>query len=121
MALTKTQIAARKQWVKALRSGKYQQAIGRLRRDGGYCCLGVACDVSGLGWWEGGGAFGADFYRTKSGEAEGWSLPYEAINRLGFDRNDEATFILRNDNNLDTFLDIADTIELLTLADTEGL
>lgn len=121
MTLTKTQIAARKKWVKALRSGKYEQTTGRLTRDGKYCCLGVACDVSGLGKWEYGGAFGADLYRTKMGEAEGWSLPYEVINRLGFNRYDETVLILRNDKKGDTFLDIADTIELLTLADTEGL
>jgi hypothetical protein len=33
-------------WVKALRSGKYRQAQGRLRTDGGFCCLGVACEVA---------------------------------------------------------------------------
>lgn len=43
----------RKEWVKALRSGKYEQAKGTLKQtDGGreqFCCLGVACDISGLG------------------------------------------------------------------------
>ena len=43
---------ARRIWVEALRSGKYQQTQGRLAReleDGsiGYCCLGVACEVLG--------------------------------------------------------------------------
>lgn len=33
-------------WVKALRSGKYEQATGALRTDeGGFCCLGVLCDL----------------------------------------------------------------------------
>ena len=40
-----------KQWVEALRSGHYQQARGRLKRDAGYCCLGVLCDISKLGKW----------------------------------------------------------------------
>ena len=39
----------KKQWVEALRSGKYEQGIGVLRRhnDGEdqYCCLGVLCDL----------------------------------------------------------------------------
>lgn len=35
-----------KKWVKALRSGKYKQDIGQLRSEKGYCCLGVACEVS---------------------------------------------------------------------------
>lgn len=39
-----------RKWVKALRSGKYEQATGRLREEqtgGGYkyCCLGVASDL----------------------------------------------------------------------------
>lgn len=28
-------------WLAALRSGKYKQALGLLKRDEGYCCLGV--------------------------------------------------------------------------------
>jgi hypothetical protein len=35
----------RDKWVKALRSGEYEQAIGRLEEAGGYCCLGVLCAV----------------------------------------------------------------------------
>lgn len=42
----------RKKWVKALRSGSFQQTTGSLRRiepwvekDVGYCCLGVACEL----------------------------------------------------------------------------
>jgi len=41
----------RKQWVDALRSGKYEQGKYRLRKDAQFCCLGVACDISGLGAW----------------------------------------------------------------------
>lgn len=42
----------RRLWVEALRSGKYRQAEGALKRQGGeMCCLGVACDISGLGKW----------------------------------------------------------------------
>ena len=47
----------RKKWVEALRSGKYKQTEGTLKgkdeegRDR-FCCLGVACDISGLSTWE---------------------------------------------------------------------
>ena len=45
----------RKELVNALRSGKYKQATGKLRITTGdfdkFCCLGVACDISGLGEW----------------------------------------------------------------------
>lgn len=33
-------------WVKALRSGKYRQARMALRKEGGFCCLGVLCRVA---------------------------------------------------------------------------
>ena len=36
---------AEKLLVAALRSGKYKQCTGALRKDDGFCCLGVACDV----------------------------------------------------------------------------
>lgn len=35
-----------KAWVKALRSGKYQQRKQYLNRDGKFCCVGVACEVA---------------------------------------------------------------------------
>ena len=34
-----------KKWVTALRSSKYKQGKGQLKRDLSYCCLGVACDL----------------------------------------------------------------------------
>lgn len=37
--------------VEALRSGDYPQTDGRLHNQDGYCCLGVACDLSRLGEW----------------------------------------------------------------------
>lgn len=40
-----------KKWVAALRSGEYRQTAGNLRVSDGYCCLGVACEISGLGRW----------------------------------------------------------------------
>lgn len=32
-------------WINALRSGRYKQTKYTLQDAGGYCCLGVACDV----------------------------------------------------------------------------
>lgn len=40
----------RKEWVDALRSGDYKQGH-KLLRDKGFCCLGVACDISGVAKW----------------------------------------------------------------------
>lgn len=42
------QFANKKQYLKALKSGKYLQQRGYLCVDGKYCCLGVFCKVSGL-------------------------------------------------------------------------
>jgi len=47
--------AIKAQWIAALRSGEYQQTVGRLRSSTGYCCLGVLCDLhakAGLGTWD---------------------------------------------------------------------
>ena len=46
----KEQIA--KDWIKALRSGKYEQTTGTLKDGKGYCCLGVLCDISNKGSWK---------------------------------------------------------------------
>ena len=43
----------KKKWVKALRSGQYQQTHGQLRTEEGYCCLGVLCDVMDPTQWKG--------------------------------------------------------------------
>ena len=40
-------------WLDALRSGKYKQGRGILRRpDGSFCCLGVLCDIIDPNGWD---------------------------------------------------------------------
>lgn len=36
----------REAWVKALRSGDYEQGQGKLHQNDRWCCLGVACDLA---------------------------------------------------------------------------
>ena len=44
--LTREQHARNERWIKALRSGDYQQGTGRLKGHGErFCCLGVACQL----------------------------------------------------------------------------
>lgn len=48
---------ARAKWVESLRSGEYRQGTHSLRDNvGGFCCLGVACDLfrkeEGVGEWD---------------------------------------------------------------------
>jgi len=61
----------------ALESGKYRQGFGRLHRYGMFCCLGVACDVSGLAKWSDDGVYCGKTI----------SLPQNVVNWLGFDEN----------------------------------
>lgn len=45
---TKEEFATRrKTWLDALRSGKYKQGTTYLKVDDCYCCLGVACELTG--------------------------------------------------------------------------
>lgn len=107
----------RKLWVEALRSGKYQQTTDFLRTGigplVGFCCLGIACEVSGLGTWDG------NTYVTPSSESEG-SLQPELMDWLGlkgaegeyWSTDEEQTSLARlNDHEGKTFAEIADIIE----------
>lgn len=35
----------KKDWINALKSGKYKQGQGKLRDNNCYCCLGILCDI----------------------------------------------------------------------------
>lgn len=39
-------VAIRKAWTRALRSGKYKQGHGVLHKGDQYCCLGVLCELA---------------------------------------------------------------------------
>lgn len=41
----------KRQWVAALRSGRYPQTTGYLRDENGFCCLGVLCDIRNSKVW----------------------------------------------------------------------
>lgn len=57
-------------WLEALRSTDYGQTTGELRNSmGGFCCLGVLCDVaakSGVGRWR-----GDEFKASYAGQSQG--------------------------------------------------
>lgn len=45
-SVPKMNTEVKEKWIKALRSGEYKQAQGKLRdNNNGFCCLGVLCDV----------------------------------------------------------------------------
>lgn len=105
----------RRLWVEALRSGKYQQAKNRLRVANGFCCLGVACDISGLGEWSGSG-----FYLYEDDKL----LPIEVRNWLGlsgcmggYGQGDKRAYLSDQNDEGMSFSEIADIIE----SEPEGL
>lgn len=112
--LTAEQVANRRRWIKALRSGEYRQGHGMLRDyQGQFCCLGVACEVTDLP------------YCHTSGFP-----PHPRFKLLfGLDDTEEGLLAEANDGHVETpqgtelprftFGEIADTLELLTLADQE--
>lgn len=60
-------------WVKALRSGRYRQAMGFLELRGSYCCLGVLCRVMKAEK----DAYGSFYW----GEDEGYAVLPEALRK----------------------------------------
>lgn len=102
----------RKQLVAALRSGNYQQTTKVLKDENGFCCLGVACDISGLGEWT-----ASNRYKTPT-KTEVCVLPPIVADWLGIDQagrfiNDglKDALWVKNDMSRMTFNEIADIIE----------
>lgn len=105
------------EWLVALRSGEYRQAIGQLRLNDSFCCLGVLCDLSagnGVGRWWRNGSGGLVFYADDNHHPEIAHLPESFAERVGL--RDTAFFsaqshlITMNDGGL-TFVEIANWIE----------
>lgn len=89
----------KEKWVKALRSGEYEQGREWLKRNGKFCCLGVLCDISKLSeWYE-------DTYIGLSG-----ALPRE-VSKLVGGVGEQNKLVDMNDREKKSFLEIADYIE----------
>lgn len=116
--LTQAQKAKRMRWVKALESGEYQQARGELRDSatGGYCCLGVACDVEDTtAWWQ--PRIGSTYYEWMGHRT---NLPDSLRSSLGMDYDDTSALMRLNDREGLSFDEIAMCIRFMTLADEEA-
>lgn len=100
----------RKKWVKALRSGEYRQATGRLFDGGGYCCLGVLCVIAGMEPDEGPDDY---YFDDELAFAPPQAMQFVGlVNKTG-SQNDvlqRASLIGQNDSGAD-FGEIADIIE----------
>ena len=125
--------ARRLKLLEALRSGEYKQCRDRLYADGGYCCLGVACDVyhkeTGLGEWSAYDFHGitARSFSTETAHGESYGMPPEVSEWFGFadhgtskdgsplafgdDGHSASSLISLNDDLKMDFNQIADIIE----------
>lgn len=106
--------AVKKRWIKALRSGEYEQGHGRLHTaDGKFCCLGVLADIEAMGDWVLEDRFNY-VLQLDSGERGFATLPGRLAKRLGINGVQEDLFF-RNDgcarHHPHTFDEIADWIE----------
>ena len=111
----------KKKWVKALRSGEYQQTRGALcnrnsRKKPSYCCLGVLCDVTGLGKWSKlrGEDFVAFYFidpKTGKEEEAVTSTPISLDDKYNIERNEIINLIHMNDDKGCSFEEIAAFIE----------
>jgi hypothetical protein len=109
-------------WKKNLRSGKFAQGSGQLRtwdpdeKVWKYCCLGVLCEMSGLGEW----VEYADDMRTESTYlGNEHYLPVAVAEWAGIDiENDDETSVQQrlgtaNDEEGSSFFKIANLIDTM--------
>lgn len=99
----------RQKWIDALRSGKYTQCTGKLVRNPSeerlsYCCLGVLCDVAGFK--RVGDTFEMDMVTTLH-----FDLTDKALEHFNMKRSQSACLVSLNDDEGQSFEDIADYIE----------
>jgi hypothetical protein len=106
----------------ALREGGYEQAYGQLRAgQNAFCCLGVGCDISGLGEWVGDeyvpdeDSHGSDDKKLPEPVRDYFGF-YDVIGTIKLDcvsvgGGSEDALTIRNDSGEHTFAEIADAIE----------
>lgn len=93
-------------WIAALRSGDYVQGRTSLRKDGKFCCLGVACDLLDPTKWSSEPTKWGDYeYR---GDTTIW--PWFVSDKFGVSMAQSDQLWNMNDRG-DSFSEIADYIE----------
>ena len=100
--------AVKRRWLRALRSEKYKQGQGGLRRDNRFCCLGVLCDLSHLAKW-----VGTDSYEggREYGREGPVYFPTERVLAWADLLRSQANELARMNDNFESFSAIADYIE----------
>ena len=95
-----------RRWVAALRSGKHKQSGGQLRDADGFCCLGVACNISRKV------RFDADslFYESADDDVAFGTFPFQFGAWVGINLDEQMVLASMNDHGK-PFSAIADYIE----------
>lgn len=129
--MSATQRRNLRRWIAALRSGKFKQTVGVLRRNDaagnavGHCCLGVLCEISG-----GEAAVERDkpYFRMPNGvEYNPRSLPLGVARQqfgddlAGRNSNDMLRPLAVMNDDGATFADIANILEDALIADQVGI
>ena len=106
----------KKKWIKALRSGDYDQTDQKMvSHDDKFCCLGVLCNISGAGEWiEPGNLFNIDWLYLVEINGVKHShfghVPDKYADSIGLSESDQVMLANMNDDG-DPFSKIADYIE----------
>jgi hypothetical protein len=96
MAKRKLDPEFKSKWVDALTGGKYAQAGGVLNNGkGGFCCLGVLCDITGEKWTS---DRGDDSNGIMTEEGEELMPDSDRIERWGMEFDTAETLSKHNDN-----------------------
>lgn len=102
--------------VEALRSGKYEQGKGQLKKDNKFCCLGVLCDISKKSEWDYNSASKATEYDDEEGLPPDNVIKWAGLNsRNGMLSSLDISLVALNDGNITpplTFDEIADIIQI---------
>jgi len=104
----------KEKWIKALRSGEYEQTQGLLHRgETGFCCLGVLCEISGLGRW---GRKDSDAAAYEVGTEVSWFGPPQPVREIAGLTLEQAGELWRMNDGMcgkrkHNFSEIADYIE----------
>ncbi len=108
----------KKKWLKALRSGEYEQGTGALHKveENTYCCLGVLCEIAGL---EKNDDYVEEAVYSFKGEDEQSVLPPTFRAKLNISSSQQDKLTEMNDGDIfadpvvkgSSFLEIADYIE----------
>lgn len=103
----------KKQWIHALRSGKYEQRHGQLYEEitNTYCCLGVLCEIALIPRIKSDYIYKNVSHHDHLSDMVSNSYPNELIKLFEISESEENHLIHLNDDEMSNFNAIADYIE----------